>query len=151
MIEELVLKVFSSSETNEANFTDQLAAELSLCSNEDLPRLSLSEAHVIDAIGKDPNITATAIAEKLGITRGGISKIVARLEKKGYLKASAKDDNRKERKLSLTPQGDLAFKAHAKLHQRKLEKLIQLLDKYTDEELEVLIRIFTDFAASDHF
>ena len=148
-IEELVMKIVSNSATKDAEFSQRLTDELARSTNATLPSLSVTEAHTIAAIGEDPAISASSIASTLGMTRGGVSKILSRLEAKGYVKAESRDDNCKERKLSLTEQGQLAFEAHAKLHQQKSARLLGLLDKYTDEELDVLIRMLSDLVESE--
>lgn len=148
-IEELMLKVINSSNANDARFAEELAGELEAAASKPLPKLSISEAHVIEAIGEDADVSAATIAANSGMTRGGVSKILARLETKGYVTIERKDDNRKERKLSLTPQGELAFTTHEKLHTKKTARLLGLLNTYSDNELDVLVRMLTDFVESE--
>lgn len=148
-IEELVMKIVSNSAAKDAEFSQRLAAELERSASVTLPSLSVTEAHTIAAIGEDPAISASSIASTLGMTRGGVSKILSRLETKGYVKAESKDDNCKERKLSLTEQGQLAFEAHAKLHAQKTERMLSVLGHYSDDELDILIRVLTDAIESD--
>jgi len=47
----------------------------------------------------------SVLAEKIGMTRGAISKIVDRLEAKGLLKRTTGDEDRRYLALALTPQG----------------------------------------------
>lgn len=148
-IEEFVLRIVNASSANDARFTSELASAMETSAGKQLPALSVSEAHVVEAIGENADITASAIAATLNMTRGGVSKILTRLEAKGYVKAESKDGNRKERKLSLTEQGKLAFETHARLHHQRTARLLSLLDKYSDEDLDVLIRMLSDLVESE--
>jgi DNA-binding MarR family transcriptional regulator len=47
-----------------------------------------SEFHVIEIVGKYPEKNLTAIASHLGVTKGAVSQMVRKLEKKGSLKKS---------------------------------------------------------------
>jgi DNA-binding MarR family transcriptional regulator len=47
----------------------------------------------------------SVLAEKIGMTRGAISKIVDRLEAKGLLKRTTSNEDRRYLALALTPQG----------------------------------------------
>ena len=57
--------------------------------------VSLAECHVLDYIARHDKTNAISIAAASGITRGGISKITARLEQKGLLTVTAAPDNKK--------------------------------------------------------
>ena len=148
-IEDLVVRIVNGSNANNARFTAELATAMEASAGKPLPALSVTEAHVVEAIGENADISASSIASELSLTRGGVSKILARLETKGYVRAASKDGNRKERKLSLTAQGQLAFEAHAQLHQQKAARLLGLLDKYSDDELDVLVRMLTDLVEGE--
>jgi DNA-binding MarR family transcriptional regulator len=45
-----------------------------------------SERHMIDNIGANPEMNITEFAESLGVTKGAISQVVSKLEKKGMVK-----------------------------------------------------------------
>jgi DNA-binding MarR family transcriptional regulator len=107
------------------------------------PSLSLTECHVIDAIGSNDRIKAAEIAQKLGLTRGGVSKIVAHLEGKGYVSVSSKPGNKKERGLALTALGRQAYLIHRELHDAQFQKWVNILSGYSTEELELLNGMLT--------
>ena len=72
-----------------------------------------------------PNVTA--LAEALGITRGGASKAVARLQSLGLVERYQLPDNRKEVYYRLSEQG----------HRRK-EQLQRSLEALTEQELSYI-------------
>ena len=92
-----------------------------------------SEIHVIDAIGMQSEMTTTKLAKTLGITKGGISQITAKLIKKGLIKKS-KGSGLNEIFLSLTDKGKTAYEGHCRLHEDLLKRLDNLLDE-TNEPL----------------
>ena len=146
-IAQLFQFVVSASAENEASFSHAIATALENAIGEPAPHLSITECHVIEAIGTTPSITAAEIAENLGMTRGGISKMIKRLEKKGYLATGAKADNKKEIDLALTPLGKAAYQAHAQLHEQKLQRLMKRLDAYTDAEKDIIVRLLHDITS----
>lgn len=100
-----------------------------------------SEIHVIDAIGPDGNNTTTGLAQQLGITKGGVSQIVAKLsEKDMILKADGAGIN--EVWLSLSEKGKKAYKGHMELHRslkERLNKMIDKMDAKTKKEIKSIL------------
>ena len=105
-----------------------------------------SEIHVIDVIGMNEDMTTTKIAESLGITKGAVSQITAKLiDKKLIRKQDGKGIN--EVYLSLTKDGINAYHGHQKLHERmhsKMNKLIDEMDDTTKESIINFIRELND-------
>ncbi|MBP3223277.1 MAG: MarR family transcriptional regulator [Actinomycetaceae bacterium] len=58
--------------------------------------VSVLECHVLSSINDDGYITAARLAEQHSCTRGAMSKILARLEKKGFLSIFSKEENKKK-------------------------------------------------------
>ena len=104
----------------------------------DLDKVSLVECHVIDYIGKNRLTNAVNIANYMNITKGGISKIMARLLKKNLIEAHRLEDNRKEIFYTLTISGKRIFSLHEKLHVKVQAKLESLLKKYNKKELNFI-------------
>lgn len=106
--------------------------------------LSLAECHVIDYIGRTDMINATAIAKKLNITKGGISKITAKLIKKRLIEGQRLLNNQKEIYYSLTALGKKVFNVHEILHEQAQGKFISLFSSYSHEELRVASKFLDD-------
>ncbi len=49
-------------------------------------QLFIAEIHTIVMVTEFPRLNVTELAEKLGVTKGAVSQVVGKLEKKGYLK-----------------------------------------------------------------
>lgn len=106
--------------------------------------ISLTECHVLDCIAKNEKITAIEIAKQLEITRGGISKILARLENKGLLTTYHEKEGQKKKFFSLTEFGETINGEHSKLHEKKQENVFSIVKKYSINEQEVILRFLSD-------
>lgn len=107
-------------------------------------RLTISEIHVIDCIGKNRLPNAKFIVKELGLTKGAISKITAKLLDKGFIKGSRFEDNKKEIYFTLTIQGKEIFEAHKKIHDIENEKIKTILEQYKKDELQIINNFLDD-------
>lgn len=101
-----------------------------------------SERHMIDNIGENPQMNITEFAESLGVTKGAVSQVVSKLEKKGMVRRRRKSDNEKEVILSLTREGADLYRMHKKVNEESLLPLYNKLKKHSDEEIDFLIDMF---------
>ncbi|QDR82561.1 MarR family transcriptional regulator [Sporomusa termitida] len=111
-------------------------------------RLTLAECHVIDCIERNALLNATAIAKRLNITKGGISKITAKLIKKDMIEVRRLANNQKETYYRLTPRGQKVFRIHASLHEQAQAGFIRLFSAYRPEELRVAGKFVDDLIAA---
>ena len=102
--------------------------------------VSSAECHVLDYIARHDKTNAISIAAASGITRGGISKITARLEQKGLLTVTAAPDNKKMLSYSLTQTGQAICSQHQQTHQQTFFALEKILQQYTAEEIACIKR-----------
>jgi DNA-binding MarR family transcriptional regulator len=106
--------------------------------------ISLAECHVIDCIERNETFNTTAIAKKLNITKGGISKITAKLIKKNMIEAYRLTNNNKEVYYRLKPLGRKVFETHETLHKEAEEAFKKLFSAYSQSELEFASRFLAD-------
>lgn len=88
--------------------------------------LYTSEIHVLSCIGDNVGFCASDIARTLGVTRGAISQMLKKLEKKGYLTREADPDNKLRFILGLSAKGVKAYEKHLEYHSY-LESMIREL------------------------
>jgi DNA-binding MarR family transcriptional regulator len=91
-----------------------------------------SEIHTIDAVG-----------DQFGITKGAVSQIIIKLNKKGYIQKIRNEAYSKEIILSLTEKGFKAYQTHKKLHEIMDKGLMELIDNYSDEWLQTFRDMLT--------
>lgn len=75
-------------------------------------RIYPSEIVAIEHIGHEPGINMTALAARLGVTRGAASQTAARLVRKGLVRKRAAVESGREVRLELTARGGAALSVH---------------------------------------
>ncbi len=95
-----------------------------------------SEVHYIECIGRNAEPNVTKLAESLYMTRGAISKMTKKLEKKGIIESYQKPDNKKEIYFRLTEQGQKIYNIHEELHREFRERDKVVFEQITDEQFD---------------
>jgi DNA-binding MarR family transcriptional regulator len=100
-----------------------------------------SEMHLIQAIGRTPNVTITAIAAASSKTTSACSQMVHKLIKRGFVNQERNTQNNREYKLSLTEAGWEIYRLHEVFDDKCLKRTCAELDDFTDEELQLYIAV----------
>lgn len=96
--------------------------------------LFIAEIHMVKAIREHPEAHLTALADRLGVTKGAVSQLVKKLEEKGMIVKDRDPANRARVVLSLTARGERAYSVHERAH-RDFDDLVEgLLQGATAEE-----------------
>jgi DNA-binding MarR family transcriptional regulator len=106
--------------------------------------LTMSETHVIEQIGIHETINVTRLAEKMGMTKGAITKISAKLLDRGWIEKFALSGNRKEVLFRLTPDGHNVYDVHEQYHLYAEKLFEQFISTYTDAEFQFIDRLISD-------
>ena len=95
--------------------------------------LHRSEIHTVQAIGDEPGIGVTRLAEILDITKGAVSQMVAKLVRKKLVEKTYSRENARDVRLLLTPLGKIAYHGHDVFHE-EMQTLIRdyLQDRFED-------------------
>jgi len=97
--------------------------------------LYASEIHMIEVIGRNPGIHVTEIANKLGITKGAVPKIICKLLQKEMIYRYQAKDNKKMVLFKLTEKGHTAFQSHAEFHKDLDYGIIKKFNSLQEQEL----------------
>jgi DNA-binding MarR family transcriptional regulator len=97
-----------------------------------------SEIHVIKAIAEHSCIHVGGLAEILGVTKGAVSEILKKLERKALVKKEVDDLNLSRYLLSLTEKGEKAHKNHMHYHSIINSMVENELQNATEEEIQFL-------------
>lgn len=108
--------------------------------------LTVSELHVIDAIGMEDVSPMTALATKLNITVGTLTISINNLVKKGYVERVRSEEDRRVVLISLTDLGRKAFVHHEKFHDEMISSAMSELEP---EETIALIKALSK--VTDYF
>lgn len=101
-----------------------------------------SEFHLIETAGKNPAENLTSISSRLGVTKGAISQMVKKLEKKGLVKKVRVPGNKKDVMLELTDFGREAFEWHKSLHESMEAGIRKELEGMSSSEMETFLRVY---------
>lgn len=97
-----------------------------------------SEIHMINAIKENEGIHITGLAEILGVTKGAVSQVAIKLQKKGLIIKERDMSNYSKFLLKLTPMGEIAYNNHLKFHQDIDLMLAEILNDESEERINFL-------------
>ena len=89
-------------------------------------------------IGENANINLTELAEKLGISKSGVSKFIKKILKKGLITKGKQGDNKKEVVFNLTEKGLIAYWGHKKFDEEVFASIHETLASFDDQQVEFL-------------
>ncbi len=104
-----------------------------------------SERHMLDKIGDNTGMNVTEFAAAAGVTKGAISQLVTKLEKKGIVTRYKKSTNDKEVFLELTKTGQEVYQKHKEINKQTIMPLNEELSKHSDEKVDFLLEMFKWF------
>ncbi|MBI5116278.1 MarR family transcriptional regulator [Candidatus Poribacteria bacterium] len=101
--------------------------------------LTISELHTIALIGRLASPRMSELAQRGRVTRGTITFMIDKLEKKGYVKKTRNEKDRRVVRVSLTPLGTKANKLHEEFHRRIIDSIMGLLTESERQQAAVLV------------
>jgi DNA-binding MarR family transcriptional regulator len=108
-----------------------------------------SEVHTIEAIGNNTGCNISDLARIMGITRGAVQKLSAKLNEKGYIRRFMSSKDNKRIFLEPTDKGRTANDGHHDFHRKMYDEIFRLLNRFNKAELEKAIAVFE--AIEEHF
>ena len=100
---------------------------------------------MLDKIGDNTGMNVTEFAAAAGVTKGAISQLVSKIEKKGIVRRYKKSTNDKEVFLELTKTGQKVHRQHKEINEQTIAPLEEELSKHSDEKVEFLLEMFKWF------
>ena len=94
-----------------------------------------AEIHTIKAIKENKGIHITGLAEYLGVTKGAVSQIAIKLDRKGLIIKEKDADNLSRFLLQLTPLGELAYSNHLQFHENFNKMIDDLLKDESKDKI----------------
>jgi len=118
-------------------FNDILNIEEKALITEEFKGISVTDMHIIEAVGVMEQKTMSKIAKLLNVTMGTLTIGVNGLVKKGYVERNRSQKDRRIVYASLTVKGKEAYVHHMRFHKDMINSVI---NDITEEEAEVLTR-----------
>ena len=97
-----------------------------------------SEIHMVMHIGDNPGVHVSELARIAGVTRGAVSQLVSKLEKKGLATKTGDPQNSLKTVPVLTNKGKVAYYAHARRHAEMNQELFDFFNRLTDTEFALI-------------
>ena len=110
--------------------------------------VSPSEFHIIEAIGGKEAVTGKKISQSLGITKGAVSQILPKLEKKQLITRKSAAADLRIQYLSLTTLGRQVYLEHVQIEQEFQEILKQELSIEQQAAFNQGLELLSNYLAS---
>ena len=108
--------------------------------------LNPSEIHMVSNICMQGEITVTELARQGGVTKGAVSQIVAKLEKKGLIQREPAPKNQSKLIITATELGKRAHDAHLAFHEAHDQDFLSYLSSLSAHDYQV----FKEFCSRFH-
>lgn len=107
-------------------------------------RIFPSEMYLLEAVGGDPGVNVTRLAEHLSITKGAVSQTLSKLRRKGLVRQLAAAGNAKEVCIALTPKGRAAYRNAMKLYEAGYRLSERLYGRGFHNQVRRFMEVFRD-------
>ena len=104
-------------------FNDILNIEEKALITEEFKDISVTDMHIIEAIGIAEPRTMSMISKSLGVTMGTLTTGINGLVRKGYVVRNRSDRDRRIVYASLTEKGIAAYHHHMKFHKSMIDSI----------------------------
>lgn len=102
-----------------------------------------SEIHMINMIKQNEGIHVTGLANILKVTKGAVSQIIMKLEKKELIRKDKDIQNQSRLVLKLTPKGEIAYNTHIEWHKMIDDMVNEIIRNDSVENIEYLKGVLT--------
>ncbi|WP_251547756.1 MarR family transcriptional regulator [Limosilactobacillus caecicola] len=110
-----------------------------------VPHLSIIALHILSALQTQNVQTGIALAESLGVTRGGITRAAKKLLQYGLVTTEKLPNNQKNIYYQLSPQGRTIAQVHDQMHQTLEQRFADKINaKYSAAELKIVTSFLND-------
>jgi len=120
--------------------------------------LYYAETRMLDAVYRNPRVNAVQLSRQMGITRGAVTQMSNRLEKKGYIDRFRREGNNKVKYYRLTELGQAVKARHDDYHKAANRKICEYIKSLGSQEVEIIIDFLkvikdlpiSEFECSEH-
>lgn len=120
-------------------FNDILNIEEKALITDEFKDISVTDMHIIEAVGIREPRTMSTISKALGVTMGTLTTGINGLVKKGYVVRNRSERDRRIVYASLTEKGIAAYNHHMNFHKDMINSIMEDL---SEEEASVLNKTF---------
>ena len=104
-----------------------------------------SEIHMIDFIGRHPDLNISEISEEIGMSKSAVSQMLTKLSKKNFI---VKERYKKEVTVRLTERGNELFEGHREYHETLNQySVFKNTEKYPTATKALLAEFLAEYIA----
>ncbi|WP_416420505.1 MarR family transcriptional regulator [Priestia aryabhattai] len=122
-----------------------LANKLTRSVNNTNKTWTITQLHIVSLINKDPYVNNAFLSKELNISKAAVSKAINTLVQYSVVIAHKNANNNRETFYSLTEEGEELATIHDKLHEIAKERYVELLNKFSDVELKIIIKFLNEW------
>ena len=104
-----------------------------------------AEVYMLMNIARNPQISVTGLAKILEITKGSVSEVVKKLEKKGFIIKARARDNASKITLTVSPAGLQILEYHKKIHENSEVNFMRYNQTLSKEDTKVIVDFLIKF------
>ncbi|MBI5117305.1 MarR family transcriptional regulator [Candidatus Poribacteria bacterium] len=102
--------------------------------------LTVQEIHTIALIGRLDSPKMSQVAERAHVTMGTMTVMVNKLVRKGYVRRSRPDKDKRVVRVSLTAKGARVEKLHEEYHSKTIARIMTVLEESEQKQLLKLMQ-----------
>ncbi|GKX32246.1 MarR family transcriptional regulator [Vallitalea longa] len=118
-------------------FNEIMTIEEKALITDEFSNISITDMHIIEAIGLGNGRNMSSVAKDLEITVGTLTIAINNLVKKGYVNRNRSTKDRRVVLISLSNLGVKVYNHHKMFHKNMIQDIINLLD---DEEMNSFLK-----------
>ena len=128
-------------------FNDILDVEEKAIITDEFKDISVTDMHIIEAVGLGEGNNMTTIAKKMKITVGSLTTSMNSLVKKHYVERNRSEEDRRIVNITLTEKGIKAYKHHEEFHEKMSQAAIS---EMSEDEVKVLLKSLNNLSKFFH-
>lgn len=118
-------------------FNDIMTIEEKALITKEFKNISITDMHIIEAIGTGDGRNMSSVAKTLEITVGTLTIAINNLVKKGYVNRTRSTRDRRVVLISLSDIGRKAYDHHATFHKKMIDNIVGLLK---EDEVDIFTK-----------
>ncbi|MCM3792850.1 MarR family transcriptional regulator [Priestia megaterium] len=122
-----------------------LANKLTQSVNSTNKKWTITQLHIVSLINKDQYVNNALLSKELNISKPAVSKAINTLVGHSIVIENKNIHNNRETFYSLTKEGEELAKIHDKMHEIAEKRYVELLNKFSDVELKIIIKFLNEW------
>ncbi len=102
--------------------------------------LGHAEVQFLETAARYPDENVSNLSQRLGITKGAVTQMVAKLTQKELLESIQREDNKQKKYFLLTLRGEEIIKSHQRHHHEANQRLCQFIAGLDHREASAVFR-----------